>query len=134
MVNLLMFGKACSNTHDGDIEFAGSLLKGVKTGMEIGQLSLFEHYGYLKVGNFLKNPSLNIFVICAESHYTVLFSTSDPLELFYYDMLAGQPNEIMLTLEATKDTIPESESPIELCIRTKWSNYKIDWNGAEVQL
>jgi hypothetical protein len=49
MVNLLIIGKAISNLYDGDIDIDGTLIKGIKTQSEIGQLSLFEYYNNLKV-------------------------------------------------------------------------------------
>lgn len=131
MVNLALMGKATSNTHDGDIEFAGSTLKGIHSKCEIGQLSLFEHYKHITIGSNLKSPQLPIWVVCSESHYTVLFSLPSFLEnIFYYDGLGGQTEEIKLTLINT-NTPEESDSPLDHCIRTKWALVNIDWNGTE---
>ncbi|KAJ3099898.1 hypothetical protein HDU97_002682 [Phlyctochytrium planicorne] len=126
LVNLLMMGQAISNVHDGDIHLDGGngaegdvkVLKGFKKQQQFGYLTLFEHYGSLKVGDYLKNPTLPIFVICSESHFTVMFSLDEkPLsvkttsaggksaippkgfELIYYDGLAGQENEIRLVVK-----------------------------------
>lgn len=41
---------------------------------EVGFLSLFESYNYIEVGSFLKEPRYPIWVVCSESHYSVLFS------------------------------------------------------------
>ncbi|KAJ3410083.1 hypothetical protein HDV05_004108 [Chytridiales sp. JEL 0842] len=119
MVNLLTVGQAISNVHDGDIVLSGSsgtdgedssLLKGIKRPCQFGFLTLFEHYGSMKVGEYLKTPHLPIFVVCSESHFTVLFSTDRELlnkaaqksvknfDLVYYDQLAGQDAEIRLTI------------------------------------
>ena len=49
------------------------VLKGIDKQSDIGLLSLFEHYKSIKVGNNLKNPKFPIWVICSESHFTVLF-------------------------------------------------------------
>jgi hypothetical protein len=68
-----------------------------------------------QVGDCLKHPKLPIFVVCSESHFTILFSRllpdafaalevacvqdpSDNIDLFYYDGLANQPNEIILSV------------------------------------
>ena len=54
-------------------------------------------YKYVEVGSHLKNPELPIWVVCSESHVTVLFSTDSkplrsppPFDLLYYDELASQ--------------------------------------------
>jgi hypothetical protein len=94
------------------------------------------------VGKLFKEPKFPIFVVCSESHYTVLFSVekhinSEKIELFFYDSLANQTEEIRLSLEAgmnkveSRDQIP----PIELCLFTKWGEkLKVDWNGTEPHL
>eukprot|EP00842_Homolaphlyctis_polyrhiza_P003932 jgi/Hompol1/453/HPOL_004734-RA len=49
MVNLALIGQAISNIHDGDIDLGGStILKGIKSQSQIGQLSLFEHYNNIR--------------------------------------------------------------------------------------
>ena len=54
-------------------------------------------YKYVEVGQNLKSPELPIWVVCSESHFTVLFSRDarpmrgpPPFELLYYDELANQ--------------------------------------------
>ena len=49
------------------------------------------------MGQNLKSPELPIWVVCSESHFTVLFSRDarpmrdpPPFELLYYDELANQ--------------------------------------------
>lgn len=144
MVNLLLNGKAISNLHDGIMDLGGQKLKGLQSPCEIGQLSLFEHYDNLKIGSFGKNPRYPIFVVCSESHYTVLFGTMNACPntqstssfiLFYYDGLANQTHEIKLTLtpggkkgKEMRDLIP----PMELCLSTKWGkDLLVDWNDTE---
>ena len=58
------------DNHDQGIQL---VLKGIEKQSDIGLLSLFEHYKSIKVGNNLKNPKFPIWVICSESHFTVLF-------------------------------------------------------------
>jgi len=117
----------------------------------IGFLSLFEHYENISVGSHLKCPHHPIWVICSESHYTVAFSLDPTLadkhedgqcrthgvfDLYYYDELAKQKEEIRLTVDITKKgPAPRDgdlEPPINECIRTKWGKHaRIDWNGVE---
>ena len=148
MVNLILLGQALSNVHDNDLNLGGEpgrekILKGVKAQSQFGQLSLFEHYQNLTVGEHLKSPVYPIWVICSESHYSILFGLERPLstdlkspfDLFYYDGLANQEDEIRLTITplGSKGRKNESElvSPIELCVRTKWASCKVDWNGTD---
>ncbi|TPX49613.1 hypothetical protein SeLEV6574_g01358 [Synchytrium endobioticum] len=148
MVNLLILGEAVSNVFDGQVNLDQKILRGVSTSTQIGYLSLFEHYDSLKVGAHYKNPTLPIFIICSESHYTVLFSTDRhaldrasrkmPIDLFYYDMLAGLHEETRLTITfgggSKACNKGDLTPPLEMVIRTKWMNCFVDWNGAEVLL
>lgn len=43
----------------------------------MGLLTLFEWYKYVEVGDALKSPQLAVWVVCSESHFSVLFS-NDP--------------------------------------------------------
>ncbi|KAJ3047132.1 hypothetical protein HK097_000217, partial [Rhizophlyctis rosea] len=144
MVNLILIGKATSNVFDGDMRLKedepgddpANLLKGIKEPTQFGYLTLYEHYGNIKVGQYYKNPLYPIFILNSESHYTILFSTDRTLltklppatpsqtsshssftshlrphsskgsiksfDLFYYDGLAGQGEEIRLTIGLRK--------------------------------
>ncbi|XP_039718589.1 putative ubiquitin carboxyl-terminal hydrolase MINDY-4 isoform X4 [Pteropus medius] len=107
LVNLLLTGKASSNTFNDVVELDSgngdvTLLKGIAARSDVGFLSLFEHYNVCQVGCFLKTPRFPIWVVCSESHFSVLFS---------------------LTVDTTQ-TVPEDGDsdlipPLELCIRTK---------------
>lgn len=147
IVNLLLTGIACTNTFNGDQTLGGNsddkvVLKGVHHRSDIGLLSLFEHYDCYKVGSHLKTPQYPIWVVCCESHYSVLFSRDTAVsadvppntkfDIYYYDGLALQEDEIRLTIdmeggEPDLAIIP----PMEHCIRTKWKNAAINWNGTE---
>ncbi|KAJ3259079.1 hypothetical protein HK103_002966 [Boothiomyces macroporosus] len=138
MVNLILVGKAISNPHDGNIDLGGQLFKGINEPCEIGQLSLFEYYENLNIGKHAKNPKYPIYVICSESHYTCMFCTGsmtgDVFDVYYYDGLANQTEEIRLTLslgkrlEDKRDLVP----PIELCLQTKWGkDLHVNWNETE---
>uniref|UniRef100_A0A3P9JNB9 Ubiquitin carboxyl-terminal hydrolase MINDY n=1 Tax=Oryzias latipes TaxID=8090 RepID=A0A3P9JNB9_ORYLA len=151
LVSLLLCGRAVSNVFDDDMELDSgggdtTLLKGIKSHCDVGLLSLFEHYNICKVGAHLKTPSYPIWVVCSESHFSVLFGLQRELltskdqhlefDLYYYDGLANQQEEIRLTItvgkwrsfqEVDSDSIP----PLELCIRTRWKDVEINWNDTE---
>ncbi|XP_074659051.1 putative ubiquitin carboxyl-terminal hydrolase MINDY-4 isoform X2 [Tubulanus polymorphus] len=141
MVNLILLGYAASNVFNDTVELGGAadgsslILKGIRQRSDVGLLSLFEHYKSCQVGTYLKTPRYPIWVVCSESHFSVLFSTKKELtsdwkaerrfDLYYYDGLARQDEEIKLTIDTTNQFYePPSEedeliSPLEHCIRTK---------------
>ncbi|KAK1932504.1 putative ubiquitin carboxyl-terminal hydrolase MINDY-4 [Phytophthora citrophthora] len=155
IVNLLLCGYARSNVFDGDQVLEGAsasdpdavVLHGISSQSVIGFLSLFEAYQNLVVGSYLKQPLVNVWVVCSESHYSVLFAadprsledralaTQPKLHLLYYDGLANQDEEICLTVDTMAleeqsslashdDLIP----PLNLVIKTKWPRATVDWN------
>ena len=141
----MLVGRAASNVFDGDKDMGDQfVIKGVHRQAEVGFLTLFEAYGYFQVGQYLKCPKLPIWIICSESHYSVIFSPDISLakkkhavfDLIYYDELAKQEDDIILTvklgqykgpidLQKTKEMIP----PIDAVIRTKWELGLVSWNG-----
>jgi len=109
LINLLAIGRAISNTFDNEIELDGKVLKGIPEQCDIGLLSLFEHYDSIKVGSFLKCPRYPVWMICSESHFSVMFSCETGLcsggedennsfDLFYYDGLSRQDKVIRLSI------------------------------------
>ncbi|XP_017262508.1 probable ubiquitin carboxyl-terminal hydrolase MINDY-4 [Kryptolebias marmoratus] len=152
LVNLLLCGRAASNVFDNDMELDSgngniTLLKGIKDPCEVGLLSLYEHYNICKVGANLKSPSFPIWVVCSESHFSVLFGLQRELltsqekglefDLYYYDGLANQQEEIRLTISVGKSATSSQEvdadliPPLNLCIRTRWKDASINWNDTE---
>ncbi|CAK6958067.1 probable ubiquitin carboxyl-terminal hydrolase MINDY-4 [Scomber scombrus] len=152
LVNLLLCGQAVSNVFDDDMELDSgngniTLLKGIKGHSDIGLLSLFEHYNICKVGAYLKTPLYPIWVVCSESHFSVLFGLQRELltnqdkglefDLYYYDGLANQQEEIRLTVSVGKpalscqDVETDLIPPVEHCIRTRWTDAFVDWNDTE---
>ncbi|KAM6963058.1 LOW QUALITY PROTEIN: putative ubiquitin carboxyl-terminal hydrolase MINDY-4 [Aplochiton taeniatus] len=151
LVHLLLCGRAVSNVFDNDMELDSgngnlTLLKGIKGCCDIGLLSLFEHYNICKVGANLKNPRFPIWVVCSESHFSVLFGLQRELsssrqdrarefDLYYYDGLANQQEEIRLSVSVGRFSAPcldpDLIPPLELCIRTKWREAVVNWNDTE---
>ncbi|XP_036435475.1 LOW QUALITY PROTEIN: probable ubiquitin carboxyl-terminal hydrolase MINDY-4 [Colossoma macropomum] len=154
LVNLLLCGRAVSNVFDDEMKLDSgngnfTLLKGIKERCNIGLLSLFEHYNICKVGSYLKTPRFPLWVVCSESHFSVLFSLYEDLasspwsprefDLYYYDGLANQQEPIRLTVypgSAVKPSDSENMDtdlipPLELCIRTRWADAAVSWNESE---
>ncbi|NWH27550.1 MINY4 hydrolase, partial [Grus americana] len=138
LVNLLLTGKAVSNVFNNVIELDSgngniTILKGVTSRSDIGLLSLFEHYDVCQVGCYLKTPKYPIWLVCSESHFSVLFclekdllgdwKTERRFDLYYYDGLANQEEEIRLTVDTTQMCAEDKENdltpPLEHCIRTR---------------
>ncbi|KAK0070261.1 protein FAM188B [Biomphalaria pfeifferi] len=154
LVNLLLTGQAVSNVFNDIKQLDGCgigdtiILKGLSKRSDLGFLTLLEHYQSCEVGTFYKTPKNPIWVICSESHFSVMFATKQELvsdwraerifDLYYYDGLANQQEEIRLTIntlnpsfKAPKGNEDELVPPLEHCIRTKWTDAEIDWNGSE---
>lgn len=151
LVNLMIFGRAYSNVFDGTKRLGSAqdgwmVLQGAPKRASVGFLSLFEAFKCIEVGSRYKGPSCPVWVVCAESHYSVLFAAdggTDPkdsdqvAELYYFDQLARQSERIHLTVVPNKlpghliTGFEETESMIDRCIRTKWKDATVDWNGAE---
>jgi hypothetical protein len=125
LVNLALTGRARSNVFNGSKDLGGLVLRGIDRKSQIGFLSLFEHYENIEVGPFLKCPAVPIWVICSESHYTVAWSLDTALasapqpgvgqvfDLYYYDELANQREEIKLTIDTTQRGVPKKEGELE---------------------
>jgi len=140
LVNLCTLGKAVSHVHSGECEFAGKILRGVEGESCVGLLSLLEHFKYVEVGKTLKSPRYPIWIVYSESHYSMLFSPklindSNLFDLWYYDGLANQDEEIRLTVRCNANVPEDNEDdlvpPLNRVIRTKWPGAEIDWNGVE---
>jgi len=154
LVNLLIFGRAYSNVFDGSKRIGSDadgfcVLQGAPRRAPVGFLSLFEAYKCIEVGGRMKGPTFPVWIVCAESHYTVLFAadtTVDPrddkraVDLYYFDQLGRQSEPIKLSVKPRslpshlETGFEESESMIDKCIRTKWKEAGVDWNGNDVIL
>lgn len=142
MINLILQGRAYSNAFDNSINLGEeTVLRGIDSQSDVGLLSLFEHYDSVKIGNFYKSPKYPIWLVCSESHFTVLFSLTRnidtfPFDLYYYDGLANQDEVIRLTVDPNRhckdsDVTGNLVPPIEHCIRTKWPKSYINWNDTD---
>lgn len=108
LINIMLIGRASSNVTNGDQDMGeGLILHGIHKQSEIGFLTLFEAYEYFVVGDFYKTPKLPIWIVCSESHYSVIFSAEFDIlskkkkvfDLVYYDELARQEDDIVLTVK-----------------------------------
>ena len=110
-------------------------------------MTFFEAFGYFEVGQHLKTPRVPIWIVCSESHYSVIFSvdqnninvTGKVFDLLYYDELARQEDDIILTVDPGKYTGKSAKDnknpvPIDEVIRTKWTQALTSWNGRTVIL
>jgi ubiquitin carboxyl-terminal hydrolase MINDY-3/4 len=144
LVNLGLAGRAVSNVFDGERNLDDvTKMKGIDEQCDIGFLTLFEHYGYVQVGKNYKFPKYPVWVVCSESHYTVLMGDEaakdgTTFDLMYHDQLVGMQEPIWLTVsmdpsahEALDPDTDELVPPINHCIRTKWTGARVDWNGTE---
>ena len=155
LVNLFLTGCATSNLFNGETRFEDEtgasadcvVMGGVGDVGDVGFVTLFEAYGTLEVGSNLKNPVAPVWVVCSESHYSVLFSTvaehvvakegDNVLDVYYFDPLGEQEGEIKLGLK-TDDDMPDGPgdetdliSPIDKVIRTKWNKVAVDWGKVD---
>ncbi|CAD7697562.1 unnamed protein product [Ostreobium quekettii] len=146
LVNLLLCGQAATNVFDGNQEIEGQLLHGITSRPRVGLLTLLEWHRYVEVGQLLKSPRLPVWVVCSESHFTVLFATTKgqslPLDLMYYDGLANQEAPIRLAVSQRNSgapAVPEDRTrcegttppPLECVIHTKWPNSRVTWIGSD---
>lgn len=77
IINLMLTGMARSNVHDGERDLGdGFVLKGVEKRSDVGFLTFFEYFGYFQVGENLKTPRVPVWIVCSESHYSVIFSVN----------------------------------------------------------
>ena len=109
VVTLLLTGKAHSNVFDGTLEgVMDTPMMGIVDRCAVGYLTLVEalNEGYITVGDNYKRPRWPVYVICSESHYSVLFGletaltvsdATEPFDLYYFDELARQDERIRYT-------------------------------------
>lgn len=154
LVNMIITGTAVSNVFDGNRDLDGHALKGISRRCKLGLLTLFEWYKYVEVGPSLKRPEIPVWVVCSESHFTVLFAQDTrplrdtlPFDLFFYDELANM--ESIIRLSISKDpkggwtakmgtTIGDRGKcegqnipPLECVIETRWPGVAVNWNGSD---
>eukprot|EP01002_Notosolenus_urceolatus_P007663 NODE_3045_length_989_cov_5.118085_g2543_i0.p2 GENE.NODE_3045_length_989_cov_5.118085_g2543_i0~~NODE_3045_length_989_cov_5.118085_g2543_i0.p2 ORF type:complete len:201 (-),score=45.09 NODE_3045_length_989_cov_5.118085_g2543_i0:90-692(-) len=132
LVNLLLTGKATPHVFDEDKTIDDSLtLSGIQQRSDIGFLTLTEYYNphAINVGESLKIPRAPIWVVCSESHYSVLFQKQDdydkapgtqnkepstaPFDLMYYDPLGNQAEDIRLSVTPAQKRPKAPKKPKE---------------------
>ena len=70
--------------------------------------------------------------------YPSLFCAPQPFDVYYFDGLGQQDEEIRLTITPKPSppldpvsAVSDDNPPIDLCIRTRWPGAAVNWNGAE---
>jgi len=74
--------------------------------------------------------------MCSESHYSVVFGTDlgdkKKFDLVYYDELARQEDDIILTVRMDKGAEKSKYTvPVTCTLQTKWIGAHVDWNGRD---
>ena len=143
LVNLLLTGQAHSNLFDGERALDGTALRGVGRPPAVGLLALAEAHGHCEVGSRYKSPPAPVWVVCMESHYSVVFAAAGAppadggaFELHFYDELANQDETIRLTVRPNELAAPPDDDlglipPLEETLRTRWPNAAISWDTSE---
>lgn len=163
LVNLLITGRATAGLHDGDRDLDGLVLQGVSTHCDVGLLSIYEHYDYMRIADRLKYALDHCCYVCFnEAHYTVLFARDAPtdrrlrewlragavpgsesVDIVYYDSLDDQHDNIVLTVTLAGRITRRVESDGVACasfvdslLYTLFGEaiVSIDWNGTEPYL
>ena len=81
LLNLLLVGSGVSNVFDGSKDLGGGfVVRGVPRRPPIGLLSQLEALRYLEVGQYFKRPGQPIWVVASESHYSLLFATTNTVQ------------------------------------------------------
>eukprot|EP00455_Lapot_gusevi_P016770 TRINITY_DN1873_c0_g1_i1.p1 TRINITY_DN1873_c0_g1~~TRINITY_DN1873_c0_g1_i1.p1 ORF type:complete len:164 (+),score=25.65 TRINITY_DN1873_c0_g1_i1:101-592(+) len=160
----MLTGRATSNVFDGTKRVGGEnesgmLLCGIERRSTVGFMASHRE---IQVGDNYRMSELPIWVIFADSHYSVLFALSKEVtrygvdassligspqfDVFYYDMLANQNEQIRLTITVKEENpvklvgkqkpkksiyTEELESYVDRCIRTRWAWAAINWNGVD---
>ena len=96
----------------------------------------------------MKNPKSAVWVVCSESHYSILFSFDSNASsssaalgggmqhVHYYDPLGKQEDVYKISVDPNSiEPVPDEKhvmvSPIDHCIRTRWRGSALNWNGAD---
>jgi hypothetical protein len=147
LVLMLLLGYTASNVFEGDRPLDSMVLHGVKTApghVDVGFLSIFEHYGYLTVAPALKLPTEDTWVVLNESHFSLAARTGAPigsiaglfgpvpLEVSYYDQMLGQPGPITLKLVPDAGCAEGEDAPyMDKLLRTICPGVGVVWHGHE---
>ncbi|KAH0569852.1 hypothetical protein SS50377_27824 [Spironucleus salmonicida] len=142
LVNLMLIGRATASLHDGDLDVGGMILKGAHQVSDVGIVTIFEFFDYLKVGKNLKSGvKFPIWVCFNEAHYTVLFCQkwktrnleSGKLEFVYFDQLDDQKVLYQLSVKYDREGYERNEmdSFVENLLQTLLPVVGVDWNGAD---
>lgn len=103
------------------------VIRGVMHKSRVGLLTLFEWYRYVEVGQNLKSPQLPVWVVCSESHFSVLALGHSPTlisdgpshqqRLQHVDTATMQPTVGSPLLLQFFDGLAQQQGPIALELR-----------------
>ncbi|XP_058152384.1 inactive ubiquitin carboxyl-terminal hydrolase MINDY-4B [Dasypus novemcinctus] len=155
VLNLILTGRASPHVFNGYQKGKSQeLLRGVQTRSDVGYLQwgrdASEDNRLSQVGSMLKTPKLPIWLCSINGNYSVLFSTNRQLlsdwkveRLFDLYFCSGQPSQkkpVHLIIDTHSHLWEKGQhgdkrgpgsrfSPVEMAIRTKWSEATVHWEG-----
>ncbi|XP_025232425.1 inactive ubiquitin carboxyl-terminal hydrolase MINDY-4B [Theropithecus gelada] len=155
VLNMILTGRASPNVFNGcEKGRSQETLHGVLTRSDVGYLrwgkDALEDDRLSQVGSMLKTPKLPIWLCNINGNYSILFCTNRQLlsdwkmerlfDLYFYSGRSSQKKLVHLTIDThshhwERDQQEEKHgprrqfSPVEMVIRTKWSEATINWNG-----
>uniref|UniRef100_A0A2K5XQN1 MINDY family member 4B n=1 Tax=Mandrillus leucophaeus TaxID=9568 RepID=A0A2K5XQN1_MANLE len=155
VLNMILTGRASPNVFNGcEKGRSQETLHGVLTRSDVGYLrwgkDALEDDRLSQVGSMLKTPKLPIWLCNINGNYSILFCTNRQLlsdwkmerlfDLYFYSGQSSQKKLVHLTIDThshhwERDQQEEKHgprrrfSPVEMAIRTKWSEATINWNG-----
>uniref|UniRef100_A0A2K6P586 MINDY family member 4B n=1 Tax=Rhinopithecus roxellana TaxID=61622 RepID=A0A2K6P586_RHIRO len=155
VLNMILTGRASPNVFNGcEKGKSQETLHGVLTRSDVGYLQwgkdALEDDRLSQVGSMLKTPKLPIWLCNINGNYSILFCTNRQLlsdwkmerlfDLYFYSGQPSQKKLVHLIIDThshhwERDQQEEKHgprrrfSPVEMAIRTKWSEATINWNG-----
>ncbi|KAM9604805.1 inactive ubiquitin carboxyl-terminal hydrolase MINDY-4B [Trichechus inunguis] len=155
VLNMILTGRASPNVFNGCQKGSfQEVLRGVLARSDVGYLQwgkdASEGDRLSQVGSMLKTPKLPIWLCNINGNYSILFSTNRQLlsdwkmerlfDLYFYSGQPSQKKPGRLTIDThshhwEKDQHEDKHgaerwfSPVEMIIRTKWTEATINWNG-----
>ncbi|XP_058921242.1 LOW QUALITY PROTEIN: inactive ubiquitin carboxyl-terminal hydrolase MINDY-4B [Kogia breviceps] len=155
VLNMILTGRASPHVFNGYQKGRSREMPcGVLTRSDVGYLQwrkdTSEDDGLSQVGSMLKTPQLPIWLCNTNGNYSVLFSTNRQLssdwkvgclfDLYFYSGQPAQNKPAHLTIDTHSHPWGRARhederrpgrrfSPVEMALRTKWTEATVNWNG-----